>query len=467
VSSRSPIRRVIGQALEPPVHDRRFWIVQALVLAIAGFHEAADARGLVLPVGIPDFATVSLFLVPIIYAALNFGMAGSVATAALVVLVTVPDFFFVHTAEHHWIDGIQLAIIASVAVFVGQRVERERLAREAHRAAEARFRALFERNLSAILVVGPDGRVKESNAAASAIFGAAAGARLEDLVGGDVSQAVREGREASLVNAAGPEGELVLRPQCTHLKDEGGADLFQVVLQDVTEERRRQEQVAAYAGQVLQAQEDERRRVAQEIHDDPLQAVMHLTRELESLAADRATPVSVGRRLEVAHRLAGSIATSLRELARGLRPSSLDDLGLVPSLRRLVADFGERNKVAATFAARNPAARLGQPTELALYRIAQEALTNVERHSACRAVAVDLEITDSWARLTVADDGVGFSPEGVAAGSGGGQLGLVGMRERASLLAGRLAIASAPGRGTTVTASFPCSAALPSAAVLG
>jgi signal transduction histidine kinase len=71
-----------------------------------------------------------------------------------------------------------------------------------------------------------------------------------------------------MVTAEGPEGELMLRPRCTRLKDEVGADLFQVVLQDVTEERRRQEPVAAYASQVLQAQEDERRRVAQEIHDD-------------------------------------------------------------------------------------------------------------------------------------------------------------------------------------------------------
>jgi signal transduction histidine kinase len=122
---------------------------------------------------------------------------------------------------------------------------------------------------------------------------------------------------------------------------------------------------------------------------------MYLTSELESLAADAPMPRKVGARLEAAHQLAGSIARSLRDLARGLRPSSLDDLGPVPSLRRLVTDFGERNKVAATFAASGPQARLGQTTELAMYRIAQEALTNVERHSACRTVTV----ADSAAQL--------------------------------------------------------------------
>jgi signal transduction histidine kinase len=446
---------VLRRALRPPVRDRRFWIVQALVLAIAALHETADARGLLLPTGIPDFATVGLFLVPIIYAALNFGMAGSVATAAWVIVVTVPDFLLVRTVEHHWIDGVQLAIIAAVAVFVGQRVEQERVAREAHRAAEARYRALFERNQSAILVVGADALVKEWNVAASSIFAPAQGARLEDLVGAEVCRAARAGAEPPVFTARSPAGERRLRPHCTRLRDEAGAELLQVVLQDVTEERRRQEEVAAYAGRVLQAQEDERRRVAQEIHDDPLQALMHLTRELESVAADRDTPPALAKRLQAAHRLAGRITTSLRDLTRALRPSSLDDLGLVPSLRRLVVEFGERNEVAAVFVASGPETRLGPSTELALFRIAQEALTNVERHSACRRVAVDLRITDSWATLRVVDDGVGFSLDGIADDAGGERLGLVGMRERASLLAGRLAIESEQGRGTSVEAAIP------------
>jgi signal transduction histidine kinase len=454
-----PLRRLLAQALRPPLRDRRFWFVQGLVLAIAALHEAADARDLLHPTGIPDFATVGLFLVPIIYAALNFGMAGSIATAALVTLVTVPDFFLVHTAEHHWIDGIQLAIIGAVAVFVGHRVEQERLAREAHRAAEARYRALFERNTNAILVVGGDGRVKECNAAASALFGTAVGRRLEELVGSAVHWALEESAEAPVFRVPGVEAERSLRPQCTRLQDETGAQLLQVVFQDVTEERRRQEEVAAYAGHVLQAQEDERRRVAQEIHDDPLQALMHLTRELESVAADGATPPPLAERLEADHGVAARIAASLRDLARGLRPSSLDDLGLVPSLRRLVIDFGERNQVAATFTSSDSETRLGSAMELALFRIAQEALTNVERHSACRTTAVDLQITDAWATLKVVDDGVGFSVDPLEDGSQGGRLGLVGMRERASLLAGRLAVDSEPGRGTTLEAALPRSGA--------
>lgn len=449
------LRRLLGQALRPPLRDRRFWFVQALVLAIAALHETADARDLLQPTGIPDFATVALFLVPIIYAALNFGMAGSIATAAWVALVTVPDFFLVHTAEHHWIDGIQLAIIGAVAVFVGHRVEKEHLAREAHRAAEARYRALFERNNNAILVVGDDGRVRECNTAASALFGASAGRRLEELVGPVVRRAFEDGAEAPVFAVPGAEAERSLRPQCTRLQDETGAELLQVVLQDVTEERRRQEEVAAYAGQVLQAQEDERRRVAQEIHDEPLQALMHLTRELELVAEDQATPAALAERLQADHRLAARIGASLRDLARGLRPSSLDDFGLVPSLRRLVVDFGERNQVAATFSASDSETRLGPAMELALFRIAQEALTNVERHSACRRTAVDLQINDAWATLRVADDGVGFSVDSLADGSRGAQLGLIGMRERASLLAGRLAIASEPGLGTTVEAALP------------
>jgi signal transduction histidine kinase len=167
------VGELVRNALRPPIRDPRFWLVQGLVVAIALGHELADATNFIAPTGIPGFATVALFLVPIVYAALNFGLTGSFATAAWVTLLTLPDFFVIDEADHHWIDGIQLVIIDSVAIFVGQRVERERLAA-----------------------------------------------------------------------------------------------------------RRESERMSAYAGNILRAQEDERREIGQEIHDEPLQDLIQLYRRV-------------------------------------------------------------------------------------------------------------------------------------------------------------------------------------------
>ena len=335
-------RRALLRALHPPVGDLRFWLLQGLVIVIAGFHEGADATSFLHPYGVPNFAAVALFLVPIVYAALNFGITGSLATASWVTLLSLPDFFFVDSSENHLSDAIQLLIVDSVAIFVGYRVEQERMARER-------------------------------------------------------AEAASEGHQAA-------------------------------------EARTR-----LYAERILRAQENERRRISQELHDQPLQDLIHLLRVLDRGSAEEAREVVT------------QIVSELRQISRGLRPPTLDDLGVTAALRKLVADFPARTGIASSFRVEGGARRVRPEVELGLFRVAQEALNNVARHARASKVSVRMRFTDEEVRLSVNDDGAGFNP----GSAGEAALGILGMTERAGLLGGRLEVISAPGKGTTVRTAVP------------
>src|SRR5664279_319547 len=146
----------------------------------------------------------------------------------------------------------------------------------------------------------------------------------------------------------------------------------------------------------------------------------------------------------------GCSVAELRSIARGLRPSILDDLGLVASINQMLTEAAERQQFEGTFAVSGSARRLSPTVELAIFRIAQEALSNLERHAAAERVAVALEFESGGLRLLVNDDGVGFDTSNHSTGGLGQGLGLSGMNERAHLIGSRLVVRSGDGRGTTV-----------------
>lgn len=224
-----------------------------------------------------------------------------------------------------------------------------------------------------------------------------------------------------------------------------------VVARDVSEAVRTKDTQNRLHRQLLTAQEDERRRFAQELHDGIGQVLSSLTVGL-TLAADR--PEECGRQDDLRHlaRLASEASQETRRLARGLRPSVLDDLGLEAALKRLTHDFTRAHGVRVELmVVERSSQRPPSEVESAAYRIAQEALTNVARHAAARSVDVVLDAGGGELRLSIVDDGVGFDP---AAKSEGG-CGLSGMRERVGLLGGQIRINSEPGRGTAIDAMLP------------
>lgn len=204
-----------------------------------------------------------------------------------------------------------------------------------------------------------------------------------------------------------------------------------------------------YLGALTTGQEEERRRLARELHDDTIQSLIALHQRIQ-LARTRATGPADAQLAEMEAMAAATIA-DLRRMTRDLRPSYLDDLGLVPALELLVRDQSAALGIPVEFVTGGEARRLAPETELAFYRIAQEALRNAGRHAAAGRVIVALNFTLDQTVLTISDDGVGFDTAGRAAELAlGGHFGLLGARERAESVGARLEIHSEPGKGTWV-----------------
>jgi two-component system, NarL family, sensor histidine kinase UhpB len=228
------------------------------------------------------------------------------------------------------------------------------------------------------------------------------------------------------------------------------ASSFHGLLQRIEDERRRSGQLA------MRAQEEERRRLARDLHDEVNQALTAILLRLEALAQE--TPAE--REPEVAElkRLVNQAMDGLLNLARQLRPSALDDHGLVPAVETQLKRFSSRTGIEVRLDTRGDPDTLPEVVQTAIYRVAQEALTNVTRHAGATVVELDLDEHEGTAELRVRDDGGGFDPSVVPqedSGGPGGGLGLVGMAERARLVGGELDVRSAPGGGTTITLRVP------------
>jgi len=221
---------------------------------------------------------------------------------------------------------------------------------------------------------------------------------------------------------------------------------FTRLLERIESERRRSGQLA------MRAQEEERRRLARDLHDEVNQALTAILLRLEVLAQD--TPPERMPELVELKKLVNQAMEELLTLARQLRPAALDDHGLVPAVQGQLKRFSARTGIEVRLRTDGEPNELPEVMQTAIYRVAQEALVNVARHAGATVVEVDLEAQEGQAELRVRDDGAGFDPGTIArAGSEGpgAGLGLGGMAERARLVGGELDVRSAPGGGTSVT----------------
>ena len=242
--------------------------------------------------------------------------------------------------------------------------------------------------------------------------------------------------------------------------DTAGARLGYVsVNRDITDRRYAEETIRALLNDVISAQEDERRRIARELHDETAQTLTSLLVGLKAVEESR----EIGQARAAAGTLRTLVSAALegvQRMAKGLRPSVLDDLGLEEALERLAAELTRGSGFIVDLHVTGPRLpRLPESLEIALYRVAQEALTNVGKHAAPKAVSVLVHRTPKVVRLVIEDDGKGFDP---AEPHSDAQLGLVGMRERAHLVGGSMTVESSPGRGTTICVSVPLPETAPS-----
>jgi two-component system, NarL family, sensor histidine kinase UhpB len=220
--------------------------------------------------------------------------------------------------------------------------------------------------------------------------------------------------------------------------------VFNTMIRRLEDERRDSAQ------RMLAAQEGERRRVARELHDEITQSVTALMLQIREVADD--APTDVKRRLREMQEEMRALSGEVQQIVRRLRPEALDDLGLTSALTVLSSGFAERTGIDVVRRLQRDLPPLGSDTELVVYRVTQEALTNVARHSGAGSVEVALRAEEGLLVLSVADDGRGLDG---AAGAG-----ITGMRERALLIGGRMRIVSPPPGGTTVRLEVPLAEAM-------
>lgn len=354
----------LARNLPQRMRERPFWVIQGWVLGITLAHVLIELWAGEFADGLQPaihHIPVVLYLGPISYASLRYGLEGAVLTGLWSAVLTAPNIATQHTADFEWLTELAyVGIIVSVGVVMAIPVERERLQR---RRAEANSQRL---------------------------------ARLRH-------------------------------------------------------------RLRAYAQLVVRAQEDERRRIARELHDEAAQNLVAIRRNLDALVTSLDTHPAAAELVRTQD-LAGKTLAGLRRFSRDLRPPTLDDLGLASALEALVSDVRRRTGLAIELTVTGSSRRLPSETELALYRIGQGALHNVERHAHASRVSIDVTYDLPCVRLVVCDDGGGFElPDNLEDLTRGGKLGLVGMSERAELVGGRLEIHSAPGAGTRVCVETPAS----------
>jgi len=454
----------LKDVLHPPIRELAFWVLQAIVLVIVSIHYLVDVSPSLISANFPTGVPVAVLVVPIGYAALRYGLAGSSATAAWATVLWLPDLLLPHNEGHIGDDVMNLGIVLLVALVFGRVVETQRHAQRRADASSARtlavetgYRQLFESNRTPILVIDESRLVSDANPAARALLGPSlVGRTSHDVVGG-VDIEAHAGDVLTLGNGHDYRLNVVTMPM-------GPSSLrHQVNFEDVTEEREDQRRARRFAQQILRVEEDQRRRLARELHDEPLQIFLHLARRLEILATNVGVPENVVAGLGEARHQALDAAAKLRSVARDLRPPALDELGLAPALSSLVADVDDSLDV--RLIVEGPSTRLEPEVELTGFRIVQESLRNALRHGAPQRVRVNVTFGSDALCLEVSDDGRGFDVEGARHQSSlenTTSMGIIGMRERASLLGGTLSIRSSPGGGTVVRAEVPVRATVSS-----
>jgi signal transduction histidine kinase len=446
----------LRQVFHPPIREWQYWAIQLTVALIAGVHIFADQNHSIMNEALPAGMPVALLIIPVGYAAIRYGLAGSAATSIWATLLWLPDLFLPH--GHIVSDAIDLVLIDLVAIVFGQRIELERFARSraeretAERiSAEASYRQLFELNRAPIVVLDSLGRILDANPAARTLFESTNDLSL-------IREVTERGGSVSDLNGLTvrmPNGQ-DYRIGLVELPGQVRGATTQLIFEDVTAELGESRRATQYARLVLKVEEEQRRRLARELHDEPLQLFLHLARRLENLGSKAGVPDIVSGGLDEARRQAIDAAARLRVLARDLRPPALDRLGLVPALNSLLSDVEEETNLTTAISVVGDPIRLSADLELGAFRIIQESVHNAIKHA--DAKNLNIKVTFEPQRLTVEvhDDGHGFVPEEVVElGSSG--MGILGMHERANILAGHLDIDSNPGEGTTTRAELPIS----------
>ena len=466
------------------------WVLAALFIIGILFHYPQqifqiDSPSLLSFLGLTRYtAERLLFLAPIIYAGIIFGLRAGLISLLISLAIILPRIFL---QPDYLVEAIlETGVVIVLGIWLNLWFETKRKESALHdklvnrleeyergmNVSEQKYRYLFENASDAIWVQDVNGLFVDGNQAWHRLTGYSVeevkGMHLAKFLSGDSLALAREVRN-KLVN-----GEEFEQPyeQHFHVKDGtaktvkmstnavisgGNITGFEHVARDVTQEKQAQENVRAYIQQITRAQEEERKRISRDLHDDVSPDLIILIQKLDNLAsAQRMKLATVKENLENIRAQAVKALESLRATAQGLRPRVIDDLGLVDALEWIAEELERDQGIQTKVESRRMERALPPETQILLFRIAQEALNNIRKHARASSVIIKLEGGEGNIKLTVIDDGQGFAtPDKIEGMVSAGRLGLMGMGERAKLLNGTLRIKSAPGKGTEITVTLP------------
>ncbi|MBA7667020.1 hypothetical protein ES703_75105 [subsurface metagenome] len=365
----------------------------------------------------------------------------------------------------------EIELLTVIGNQIGITMENARFYREQQRTSQ-QYQDIFSHASDAIWVQDLEGNILTANRATAKLTGYS----TEELTHMNVAkflaeqeldlarevrskllrgEPIDEPYEQRLIKRDGTEAFLKLTSSL--VVSDGQPVGFQHVARDVTEERRMQENLRFYLQQVTRAQEEERKRIARELHDETTQSLVAIFHQLENFASNNKRLSADD--IELLNNLREQVKNALqgvRHFSQDLRLPVLDDLGLVPALEWLTSNSEKEYGIKTELRVIGTQQRLGSEAEILLFRIVQEAVNNAGRHAEASRVEVTIKFDEDKIAATVRDNGKGFElPRSLGELSRIGKLGLAGMEERARLLGGSLAVQSEPGKGTTVVLNAP------------
>jgi PAS domain S-box-containing protein len=460
----------------------RFWL---RTLNSSKFGEAIALGGLLLATGYLIFgsgyasaswepATFLISLPLLLWAAIRFGPAGNSLAIAAVVCVS---FWKAYRGDGSFVQNSSIAKVESMQLFwilltvplmpLAAMIQEHKFASQALAESENRFRQLFEQASVGVALESLKGKLEIVNPAFCAMFGYTE-AELHQMSCAQLSHPEDLAAEAPLFNelCAGKrssyqidkrffrkDGTLVWgRVSVSLLQPQDGTEPFVIgMLRDISPLKQRDQELVTLTGRLIEAQEDERRRISRELHDDIGQQAAAIAADLYALRETmaRGSNDSACGLADMVSQLATELASSIHKLSHDLHSSRLQYLGLASALRELCDKLATQHHLTIELSVDCQVDRLPEPVELCLFRIAQEALSNVVKHSGGTTAFVKVAMRGKTISLCVADDGIGFDTSASPAG-----IGLTSMRERLRLVGGELFIKSSSETGTELLAEI-------------
>jgi two-component system sensor histidine kinase DegS len=485
----SPLNRVSNI-----MTNHRFWLVVVLFALGVILHYpqqilGTDSASLLSSLGLTRHAVERVFLLlPITYVGLVFGLKAGLASLGVALAIMLPRAILISSSPPDAIFESAGIIVIGGLVNIWFHFHRRDIARR--RRAEGMLTKIIDGSSIPAFVLDKRHAVTHWNTALEslstikkseiigtdeqwrAFYPAKRPVMADLIVDGATSNRIAEHyrgkyKKSGLIDGAYEaedwfpkmgRGGRWLHFTASPIKDNHGEIIGAIeTLEDVTERKNAEERLRNHLQEITRAQEEERRRIARELHDETAQDLIILLRQVDRLMSDADNlSAESSALLEEMRQKTKEIMDGVHRFSQDLRPSILDDLGLLPALEWLTSDLTKHFGIAVEMKVEGKVRRLPPEVELVVFRIAQEALRNVWKHSGASKARATLKFGDDKAVLTVEDEGKGFElPARMDDLTVAGKLGLAGMQERAQLIGGKLILKSEPGRGTTVILEFP------------